>query len=97
VWNTAGNWRFAPLGYNFYGNTDVLFLMYDVTKPKTFMALDKWEEKFFEQEGVDPNTDVWIIGNKCDVEMDKFSGVRETQVKDRFPNFRRRLISVKNG
>ena len=29
VWNTAGNWRFAPLGHAFYGNTDVLFLMYD--------------------------------------------------------------------
>ena len=80
VWNTAGNWRFAKLGFPFHGNTDVVILMYDITKPNTFPMLDKWQKTYEQQDGVRESfnnpeeygqTQYILIGNKMDVQIDK--------------------------
>ena len=71
--------------------------MYDIAKPDSFSKLELWKEAFFAEEGVHPDTHVWVIGNKCDVELEKLGGVRLTQVQDKYPRYPHKHISVKNG
>jgi GTPase SAR1 family protein len=95
VWTSSGNPIFAPLGFNFYGNTDLVYLMYDLTNPESLESLQKWRKLFFEQKGVNPFTKIWIIGNKTDVyTLDKVS---VESVKKRFPLNPHVQISVRSG
>ena len=70
IWDTAGQERFQSLGVAFYRGADCCVLVYDITNPKSFDALDSWRDEFLIQASPrDPeNFPFVLIGNKCDME-----------------------------
>ncbi|KAA0198357.1 Rab protein 7 [Fasciolopsis buskii] len=69
LWDTAGQERFQSLGVAFYRGADCCVLVYDVTMPSTFKALESWRDEFLIQASPrDPeNFPFVVIGNKCDL------------------------------
>ena len=70
IWDTAGQERFQSLGVAFYRGADCCVLVYDVTAPQTFKALDSWRDEFLIQASPrDPdNFPFVVLGNKIDLE-----------------------------
>ena len=73
IWDTAGQERFQSLGVAFYRGADACVLVYDITKPKTFEALENWRNEFLLQASP-PNSEKFpfvVLGNMCDREEDR--------------------------
>jgi len=70
IWDTAGQERFQSLGVAFYRGADCCVLVYDVTAPDSFKALDSWRDEFLIQASPrDPeNFPFVVLGNKVDLE-----------------------------
>lgn len=68
IWDTAGQERFQSLGPSFYRGTDILIIVYDVTRPSTFENINKWRAEFNSQMGLSDSNDfpILILGNKSD-------------------------------
>jgi len=73
------SWRFWNLSNDeartrrFYRGADVCILVYDVTNPKSFEALDTWREEFLVQASPADieNFPFVVLGNKIDRENDR--------------------------
>ena len=85
IWDTAGQVccfslytlssvahqeRFQSLGVAFYRGADCCVLVYDMTNPKSFDALESWRDEFLIQASPrDPeNFPFVVLGNKADME-----------------------------
>ncbi|XP_062891240.1 ras-related protein Rab-7a-like [Mobula hypostoma] len=70
IWDTAGQERFQSLGVAFYRGADCCVLVFDVTAPNTFKALDSWWDEFLIQVSPrDPkNFPFVVLANKIDLE-----------------------------
>ncbi|XP_040261642.1 ras-related protein rab7-like isoform X1 [Bufo bufo] len=70
IWDTAGTERFQSLGAALYRGTDCCLLVFDVTSPNSFNALDTWHKEFLVQ--ADPESPekfpFVVIANKADLE-----------------------------
>lgn len=68
IWDTAGQERFQSLGVAFYRGADCCVLVFDMTNPKSFEALDSWRDEFLVQASPrDPEKFPFVtIGNKLD-------------------------------
>ncbi|XP_018416221.1 PREDICTED: ras-related protein Rab-7a-like [Nanorana parkeri] len=70
IWDTAGTERFQSLGAALYRGTDCCLLVFDVTSPNSFHALDTWHKEFLVQ--ADPSSPdkfpFVVIANKADLE-----------------------------
>ncbi|XP_073446911.1 ras-related protein rab7-like isoform X1 [Dendrobates tinctorius] len=70
IWDTAGTERFQSLGAALYRGTDCCLLVFDVTSPNSFQALDTWQKEFLVQ--ADPPSPEQfpfvVIANKSDLE-----------------------------
>jgi Ras-related protein Rab-7A len=70
IWDTAGQDRFQSLGPAFYRGTDCCILVYDVTRPPSFDAVNKWRNEFSTHLELSAG-DVFpflLLGNKCDLQ-----------------------------
>ncbi|OCT65535.1 ras-related protein Rab-7a [Xenopus laevis] len=70
IWDTAGTERFQSLGAALYRGTDCCLLVFDVTSPKSFHALDNWHREFLVQaDPISPGSFLFVvIGNKTDLQ-----------------------------
>ncbi|XP_075691543.1 ras-related protein Rab-7a-like [Rhinoderma darwinii] len=70
IWDTAGTERFQSLGAALYRGTDCCLLVFDVTSPNSFHALDTWHKEFLVQ--ADPASPekfpFVVVANKADLE-----------------------------
>lgn len=69
IWDTAGQERFASLAPMYYRNAQAAIVVYDITKPASFIKARHWVKELHEQ----ANRDITIalVGNKLDlVEVD---------------------------
>lgn len=68
IWDTAGQERFQSLGVAFYRGADACVCVFDITKPKSFEALQSWKDEFLIQAGPrDPdNFPFVVLGNMSD-------------------------------
>ena len=69
IWDTAGQEKFQSLGHAFYRGSDCCALVYDITDRKSFEALSRWRDNFFENAGPsDPESFPFVcLGNKADI------------------------------
>lgn len=81
IWDTAGQERFQSLGVAFYRGADCCVLVYDVTAPDSFKALDSWRDEFLIQASPrDPDHFPFVVlGNKVDLENRSVSTKRAQQ------------------
>ncbi|KAA0202681.1 hypothetical protein HAZT_HAZT000001 [Hyalella azteca] len=81
IWDTAGQERFQSLGVAFYRGADCCVLVYDVTSPDSFKALDSWRDEFLIQASPRDadNFPFVVLGNKVDLENRTVSSKRAQQ------------------
>ena len=65
IWDTSGEERYKSITQNFYRNTDCLFIVFDITKKKTFDSIKTWINEANEY---NENTKIILLGNKIDLE-----------------------------
>ena len=72
LWDTAGAERFHSMGASFYRNSECCALVFDLTDPKSFEAIESWRTEFLNQlNPKEPETFPFVLlGNKCDKEND---------------------------
>ena len=69
IWDTAGQERYKSITSAYYKGAKGAFVVYDITKMKTFNNLDKWITEL----KANGNEDIYIIlvGNKLDLEKNR--------------------------
>lgn len=72
IWDTAGQERFANLAPLYYRNSQAALVVYDVTKPASFVKARHWVKELKEQ--APKNIIVALCGNKYDLLLDEESG-----------------------
>lgn len=78
VWDTAGMEVYRSLTTGYYRNTAVTFLVYDVTRRKTFENLTLWLSDIREHCN-NPHMIVMVIGNKLDLVKEREVSRQEGQ------------------
>lgn len=65
IWDTAGQERFASLAPMYYRNAQSAVVVYDVTKPASFIRARHWVNELKSQGS--PNIIIALVGNKLDL------------------------------
>lgn len=65
IWDTAGQERFASLAPMYYRNAQAALVVYDVTKPQSFIKARHWVKELHEQ--ASKNIIIALVGNKIDI------------------------------
>ena len=65
IWDTAGQERFASLAPMYYRNAQAALVVYDVTKPQSFIKARHWVKELHEQ--ANKNIIIALVGNKIDI------------------------------
>ena len=64
IWDMAGQATYRELRRQYMKGASAAIIVYDVTRPETYMAMSNWYESFRE---VCPNADAIICANKTDL------------------------------
>ena len=71
LWDTAGQELYSKLNGIFYKSSDIVILVYDVTKQESFNNLEKWIQNLEENTNSEAKY-VWgVVGNKKDLFEDQ--------------------------
>ena len=97
IWDTAGQERYRSLGKNFYKDAFIVILVYDITKPQTFVNLKEiWYDEL-EKNGEEKPI-LGIAGNKNDqYENDNIVNEEEARNFANSVNGIFQLVSAKTG
>lgn len=68
IWDTAGQERFASLAPMYYRNAQAALVVYDITKPASFIKARHWVKELHEQAAKDIT--IALVGNKYDLVAD---------------------------
>lgn len=68
IWDTAGQERFASLAPMYYRNAQSALVVYDVTKPTSFIKARHWVNELKAQ--ASPGIVIALVGNKLDLVED---------------------------
>lgn len=68
IWDTAGQERFASLAPMYYRNAQAALVVYDITKPASFIKARHWVKELHEQASKDIT--IALVGNKYDLVQD---------------------------
>ncbi|SCU97325.1 LAMI_0F09648g1_1 [Lachancea mirantina] len=65
IWDTAGQERFASLAPMYYRNAQAALVVYDITKPQSFIKARHWVKELHEQ--ASKGIIIALVGNKLDL------------------------------
>lgn len=68
IWDTAGQERFASLAPMYYRNAQSALVVYDITKPTSFIKARHWVNELKAQ--ASPGIVIALVGNKLDLVSD---------------------------
>ncbi|RLV92368.1 Vacuolar protein sorting-associated protein 21 [Spathaspora sp. JA1] len=87
IWDTAGQERFASLAPMYYRNAQAAIVVYDITKPASFIKARHWVKELHEQAAKDIT--IALVGNKYDLVQDEEEqgggereGVRKVSIEE---------------
>merc|ERR1712047_86925 len=69
IWDTAGQERFRAVTRSYYRGAAGALMVYDVTRRSTYNHLSSWLTDA--RNLTNPNTVIFLIGNKCDLEAQR--------------------------
>lgn len=75
IWDTAGQERFRAVTRSYYRGAAGALMVYDITRRSTYNHLSSWLTDT--RNLTNPNTVIFLIGNKCDLE-----GTREVTYEE---------------
>lgn len=65
IWDTAGQERFRTITSSYYRGAHGIIVVYDVTEPDTFQAVERWMSEIERFAG--PEVNKMLVGNKSDM------------------------------
>nr|AAW27229.1 SJCHGC05511 protein [Schistosoma japonicum]CAX69561.1 Ras-related protein Rab-11A [Schistosoma japonicum] len=65
IWDTAGQERYRAITSAYYRGAVGALLVYDISKPDTFLNLDRWLDEL--REYASDDVVIMLVGNKCDL------------------------------
>lgn len=83
IWDTAGQERFASLAPMYYRNAQAALVVYDITKPASFIKARHWVKELHEQASKDIT--IALVGNKYDLvaaENESDESLRKVSVEE---------------
>jgi small GTP-binding protein len=80
IWDTAGQEKFSIISKNFYRDSAVAILVFDLTSQKSFEGLKKWLAEI--RDYGNQKTTLLLAGNKSDLRVEKSVSVSEDQILD---------------
>ena len=83
IWDTAGQERFASLAPMYYRNAQAALVVYDITKPASFIKARHWVKELHELASKDIT--IALVGNKYDLvadENDADDSLRKVSVEE---------------
>lgn len=83
IWDTAGQERFASLAPMYYRNAQAALVVYDITKPASFIKARHWVKELHEQASKDIT--IALVGNKYDLvenDNDNEESLRKVSVEE---------------
>lgn len=96
IWDTAGQERYRSLAPMYYRDAQVVFVVYDVTKPGTLSGALKWIEELHSYSK--SRSIIALIGNKCDLSDDnKEQNIKSAVTYTEGNEFIHHLVSAKTG
>lgn len=69
IWDTAGQERFRAVTRSYYRGAAGALMVYDITRRSTYNHLQSWLNDA--RNLTNPNTVIFLIGNKCDLEAQR--------------------------
>ena len=90
--DTAGQEKYRSVAFNLIRNADGIFVMYDISKQRTFEAIDMWIKSVNDVKGEDfPKI---LIGNKCD--LDEEREIQKSQGKEKAEEYKMEFFECSN-
>jgi small GTP-binding protein len=68
IWDTCGEEMYRSLVQGFYRNTSLAIIVYDISRKKSFEALEIWLKDL--RQHTEADIPVFIVGNKMDLDRD---------------------------
>mmetsp|Transcript_24470 Transcript_24470/g.42864 ORF Transcript_24470/g.42864 Transcript_24470/m.42864 type:complete len:227 (-) Transcript_24470:1956-2636(-) len=72
IWDTAGQEKYRSLAPMYYRGSSAAILVYDITKPGSFAALQDWSDEL--KKNGPPDLVLAVCGNKSDLQEDRLVG-----------------------
>jgi Ras-related protein Rab-22 len=69
IWDTAGQEKYRSLAPMYYRGSSAAILVYDITKPGSFTALQDWVNEL--KQNTPPDLVLVVCGNKLDLNEDR--------------------------
>lgn len=69
IWDTAGQEKYRSLAPMYYRGSSAAILVYDITKPRSFAALQDWATEL--KLNAPPDLVLVVCGNKLDLDEDR--------------------------
>lgn len=99
IWDTAGQERFASLAPMYYRNAQAALVVYDITKPQSFIKARHWVKELREQ--ANKNIIIALVGNKYDMveqeDSSNSSGKNSIENNDEENSGSLRKVSIEEG
>ncbi|CAK68679.1 unnamed protein product (macronuclear) [Paramecium tetraurelia] len=96
VWDTAGQEKYHSLAPLYYRNSDAAIIVYDITVKETLQKGRQWIQEL-KQMAENDNMLLVIVGNKCDMHIQK--DVEQSQIDELCNQYNAKhfLVSAKSG
>lgn len=94
IWDMGGQSTYRELRRQFMKGASAALIVYDVTRPETFMAMNNWFESFRD---VCPDAPVVICANKVDLKAERMVPVQPGQMLEEWFQSEYNETSAKTG
>ena len=95
IWDTAGQEQYRSITKLFFKDSEIVILVYDITKPTTFESLDTWYSMC--QDLIGNEVVYGVVGNKMDLFMNEKVLEEDAQKFAEAINAKFRIVSAKES
>ena len=86
IWDTAGMEKYQSITKSYYRGAQACLIVFDITNRESFEAIDNWIENFNKFSNPNIEKIILLIGNKCDLGIDRKISYEEAENYSRVNN-----------
>jgi Ras-related protein Rab-1A len=79
IWDTAGMEKYQSITSSYYKGAHACIIVYDITDRESFDSTEKWIESFYKFCNPEIEKIILLIGNKCDLSMNRKVSFEEAE------------------
>ena len=86
IWDTAGMEKYQSITKSYYRGAQACLIVFDITNRESFESIDNWIENFNKFSNPNIQKIILLIGNKCDLGIDRKISYEEAENYSRVNN-----------